>query len=97
VRLRILCVGVDPRLLKSRQMILASRGYDASTATSLNVDTKLAAGTFDLVILSAMLSDEEKSRVESILPPETKVISLTTLVHPDDLFELVTRAIGFRR
>jgi DNA-binding response OmpR family regulator len=77
-------------------MILASRGYNASTATSRDVDAKLAAGTFDLVILSVMLGEEEKQRVRGILPSGTKVLSLTALVHPDELFDMITSAVGGR-
>jgi hypothetical protein len=76
-------------------MLLESRGYNASVATSLDFDATLAAGTFDLVILSAMLSEGEKTQVTGILPPETKTLSLTYLVQPAGLFEMVTRPIRF--
>jgi DNA-binding response OmpR family regulator len=92
--IRILCIGVDPRLLKSRQMLLASRGYNATTATPLDAEETLAATRFDLVILSAMLSEDQKRRVRGILPPETKILSLTYLVQPDDLFEMVRNSAG---
>jgi DNA-binding response OmpR family regulator len=97
MRQRILCVGTDTGLLKGRQMLLEFRRYDASTATPFDVDKKLAAGTFDLVILSVTLGELEKQRIERALPPETKVLSLTYLVQPDELLEMVTRAIGFRK
>jgi DNA-binding response OmpR family regulator len=96
MRLRILCVDVDPRLLKNRQMLLGFRGYDASTATPFDVDAKLAGDEFDLVIVSAMLGEEEKQRIQRILPPETKMLPLTRLLEPDELLDMVTRAVGVR-
>jgi DNA-binding response OmpR family regulator len=94
MRLRILCVGADARLLRTRKMLLASRGYNTSSATPLDVDAKIAEAEFDLVILSVSLGGEEKSRVVSILPPGTRVLPLNYLVQPDELFEMITRAIG---
>jgi len=59
---RILTVGIDVDLLSTRQAVLTSRGYDSLIATPGDVDEKLQSGKFDLVILSVMLSQEEKRR-----------------------------------
>jgi DNA-binding response OmpR family regulator len=93
---RILSVGVDPRLLKTRQMLLASRGYDVSTATPSNVDDKLSGRTFDLVILSVMLGEQEQNRIIDRLPPETKSLPLRHFVRPEELFDMVAMAVGPR-
>jgi DNA-binding response OmpR family regulator len=60
---RILAVGTDVKLLETRHALLASCGYDPMTATPENVDEKLQAGGFDLVILSVMLSEEAQGRI----------------------------------
>jgi DNA-binding response OmpR family regulator len=57
---RILTVGTDVDLLTTRQAVLTSRGYESLIATPEDVDEKLQSGKFDLVILSVMLSQEEK-------------------------------------
>ena len=60
MRYRVLIVGIDVDLLEIRQVLLNSWGYDSLIATPEEVDEKLLSGRFDLVILSLMLSQEEK-------------------------------------
>jgi DNA-binding response OmpR family regulator len=91
---RVLSVGVDSTLLRSRQALLTSRGYDCTTATPHDIDEALATGRFDLVILSVMLGDEQKNRIQAKLPSGTKVLSLQYLVWPDELFQEVGSALG---
>jgi hypothetical protein len=86
---RILSVGTDVRLLETRHALLASRGYDPVTATPEDVDEKLHAGSFDLVILSVMLSEEEQGRIQNKLPPGTRLLTLQTLVWPGELLRMV--------
>jgi hypothetical protein len=45
---RVLSVGIDEGLLKTRQVLLASRGYDSQIGTPEDVNEKLSSGTFDL-------------------------------------------------
>jgi DNA-binding response OmpR family regulator len=91
---RILSVGTDPGLLKSRQAVLASQGYDSAIATPEDVDEKLRSGTFDLVILSVMLSEEETRRIQASLPAGTRPLVLDKFVWPKDLLHLVAEALG---
>jgi CheY-like chemotaxis protein len=90
---RVLTVGIDPSHLMTRQALLSSRGYDTHVATPHEVEEKSYPGRFDLVILSVMLSQEEKHRVRSKLPAETKVVALTSLVMPDELLRIVAEAL----
>jgi hypothetical protein len=83
---RILSVGTDPGLLKSRQAVLASQPED--------VDETLRSGTFDLVILSMMLSEEETRRIQASLPAGTRPLVLDKFVWPKDLLHLVAEALG---
>jgi hypothetical protein len=73
---RILTVGIDLNLLETRQAVLTSRGYDSLIATPGDIDEKLQSGRFDLVILSVMLSPEEKRRIQSKLPAGTRALVL---------------------
>jgi DNA-binding response OmpR family regulator len=91
---RILSVGTDPGLLKTRQALLASRGYDSVIATPADVDENLHSHTFDLVILSAMLSHEATRRIQDKLPAGTRPLVLETLVLPEELLRLVAEALG---
>ena len=87
-------MGLDGRLLTTRQALLASRGYDSVIATSEDVDEKLHLDRFDLVILSAMLSQKEKDRIRAKLPGGTRPLVLETLVMPEELLRMVAEVFG---
>jgi DNA-binding response OmpR family regulator len=91
---RVLTVGTDVDLLATRQALLVSRGYDSLIATPEDVDEKLQSGKFDLVILSAMLSREDKSQIQAKLPAGTRPLALEALVWPDELLRIVAEALG---
>jgi DNA-binding response OmpR family regulator len=93
MRYRILTVGKDVGLLTTRQALLTSRGYDSVIAMPEDVDEKLQSGGFDLVIVSVMLSAEEKRRIQNELPAGTRLLVLTTLVFPDELLRMVAEAL----
>jgi DNA-binding response OmpR family regulator len=90
---RVLTVGIDVDLLSTRQALLRSRGYDSLIATPADVDEKLQSGKFDLVILSVMLSPEEKYHIQEKLPAGTRPLLLETLVWPKDLLRMVAEAL----
>jgi DNA-binding response OmpR family regulator len=94
MRYRVLTVGIDVDLLTVRQALLASRGYDSLIATPEDVDEKLHSGRFDLVILSVMLSQEEKRHIQAKLPTGTRPLVLETLVWPDELLRMIAEALG---
>jgi len=91
---RVLSVGTDPSLLTTRQALLASEGYESLIATPEDVDEKLHSGRFDLVILSAMLSQEEKLHIQAKLPAGTRPLVLETFVWPNELLRMVAEALG---
>jgi DNA-binding response OmpR family regulator len=74
--------------------VLTSRGYESLIATPEDVDEKLQSGRFDLVILSVMLSQEEKRRIQAKLPAGTRALVLESLVWPNELLRMVTEALG---
>ena len=76
-----------------RQVLLTSWGYDSLIATPEDVDEKLHSGRFDLVILSVMLSQEEKRQIQAKLPAGTRQLVLKTFVWPDELMSMVAEAL----
>ncbi len=97
MRHRILTVGIDVGLLMTRQAVLVSRGYESLIATPRDVDEKLQSGKFDLVVLSVMLSLEDKLHIQAKLPPGTLTLVLESLVWPSDLLRLVDEALGKKK
>jgi DNA-binding response OmpR family regulator len=91
---RVLSVGIDVGLLTTRQALLASQGYDSEITTPTDIDEKLRSGTFDLVILSVMLSQEDKRLIQTKLPAGTRVLVLESLVWPEELLRMVAGALG---
>jgi DNA-binding response OmpR family regulator len=75
-------------------VLLNSWGYDSLIATPEDVDEKLQSGRFNLVILSLMLGQEEKRRIQAELPADTRPLVLKTLVWPDELRRKVAEALG---
>lgn len=94
MRYRVLTVGTDVGLLTTRQALLVSRGYDSLIATPEDLDEKLRSAKFDLVILSAMLSQGEKGHILAKLPAGTRPLVLETLVWPNELLRMVAETLG---
>ncbi len=60
---RLLCVGKDPALLRTRCAVLHQSGYDAQSANVAELEILLLTEKFDLIIVSAFLADWEKGRI----------------------------------
>ena len=56
---KVLCAGPDLWLLKTRCAILARNGYDASAANLAETAVLLRTAKYDLIIISAGLTDSE--------------------------------------
>jgi hypothetical protein len=87
---RILCIGADESLLRTRCAVLAQNGYDAvcslfSGAEGIILGTK----RFDLIVVSAFLSDQEKAEVLAIVAGKTPTIVLEGLTLATELLTLV--------
>ena len=93
MRYRVLSVGADLSHLATRKALLDSRGHDSVSATIHDFDEKLHSGKFDLVILSVMLSGEEKRHIQAKLPAGTRPLVLETLVWPEELLGMVAGAL----
>jgi hypothetical protein len=70
------------------------RGYESLIATPEDVDEKLQSGKFDLVILSVMLSHEQKRVIQGKLPPGARALVLESWVRPNELLRVVAEALG---
>ena len=60
---RLLCVGKDLHLLRTRCAVLCQSGYDAQSATASEAELLLKTEQFDLIIVSAFLDEREKDRI----------------------------------
>jgi hypothetical protein len=60
---RLLCVGTGVDHLQTRCAVLGSAGYDAKSAALLEAEILLRTEEFDLVIVSAWLSEWEKGKI----------------------------------
>jgi hypothetical protein len=62
---RLLCVGPDSGLLATRCAVLRYSGYEVQAATLEEAETFLRAELYDLVIISALLTEREEARILS--------------------------------
>jgi hypothetical protein len=60
---RLLCAGNDPEVLHSRCAVFRHAGYEAQAATAPEVEILLRTEEFDLIIVSARLSESERGRI----------------------------------
>jgi DNA-binding response OmpR family regulator len=92
---QILCVGNELDLLELRCSILEQAGYACDAARLNEADTLLKSGRFDLVIVSARVSEHEKRHVTS-LAQTTPLLFLDGVTFPRDLLKDVSDLIGSR-
>ncbi len=89
---RILCVGKDSGLLRSRSAILENAGYEIETVMYTDAESLLMTAAFDLVILSAILGDEEKNHIASIVGWE-RILTLPKLIFASELLAQVAERL----
>lgn len=90
---RILCIGKDPGLLRSRCAVLAHGGYDAQAVMFADADRLLREGSFDLVILSAILNDEERRQISAHVGDPARILILKKLIFASELLAEVERRL----
>jgi hypothetical protein len=89
---RLLCVGTELDSLQTRCAVLNHSGYDAKSATVREAEILLGTELFDLVIVSALLSQEEKGSVISAAG-ETPTLVLEGVTFPRELLAKVERLL----
>jgi hypothetical protein len=90
---RLLCVGKELDSLQTRCAVLNHSGYDAKSATVREAEILLRTEEFDLVIVSAFLSQEEKSSVISAAG-EMPILVLDGVTFPQELLAKVERLLS---
>ena len=89
---RLLCVGKELDFLKIRCAVLKQSGYDSKSATVPEAGILLRTEEFDLVIVSAFLSQGERDRVISAAG-DTPVLVLDGLTFAEELLAEVERLL----
>jgi DNA-binding response OmpR family regulator len=93
---RLLCVGNDPELLQTRCAVLNHAGYNTQAVVLEEAESLMRMSEFDLAVVSAWLSDEEKGRILSAAG-ETPILVLTGLTLAKDLLANVERMLRARQ
>jgi hypothetical protein len=91
---RILCIGKDSGLLRSRCAVLAHGGYDAQYVMYPDAERLLTRESFNLIILSAILSQEEKDLIWTIVGDTPPILTLKKLVFASELLKDVEQRVG---
>lgn len=82
---RILCIGKDSGLLRSRCAVLAHAGYDAQAVMFAEAEGLLQSAEFDLIILSAILSSEERDHISAFIGGTIPILALKKLTFASEL------------
>jgi hypothetical protein len=91
-RAQILCVGDEVNLLRLRCAVLDQQGYRSQAATVKEAIDLLRTLAFDLVILSAGLSDDDRNRL-LFAAGKTSTLGLRGLIFPQDLIREVEKRL----
>ena len=91
---RILCIGKDSGLLRSRCAVLAHAGYDARYVMYPEAEYLLTHEPFDLIILSAILTEEEKDFIRTVIGDTLPILTLKKLVFASELLRDVEQGLG---
>ena len=82
---RILCIGKDSGLLRSRCAVLTHAGYHAEAVMFAEAESLLRAEEFDLIILSAILSSEEREHISAFIGGTIPILTLKKLTFASEL------------
>jgi hypothetical protein len=88
---RILCIGADESLLRARCAVLARNRHKAVCGMFSDAEGILRSERFDLIVVSAFLSAQEKAEVLAIIDGKTPTIMLEGLTLAIELMTLVDR------
>jgi DNA-binding response OmpR family regulator len=78
---------------ESRCSVLVYFGYNAVAATLQEARSMLRSQAFDLIILSATLSDEEKSRIATAAGKKARLLQLSAMTKPPALLTDVAQRL----
>ena len=82
---RILCIGKDSGLLRSRCAVLTHAGYHAEAVMFAEAESLLQTEGFDLIILSAILTNEERESISAFIGDRVPILVLKKLTFASEL------------
>jgi hypothetical protein len=85
---RLLCVGKDLALLRTRCAVLSQSGYDAQSASVPEAQILLRTEEFDLIMVSAFLDEWEKGCILSAAGNMPTLVLRGLILAPDLLVEV---------
>src|SRR5580698_2931342 len=91
---RILCIGKDSGLLRSRCAVLKHAGYDAQAVIFGEAESLLRTADFDLLVLSAILRDEEKDHIAMLVGGPSLILALPKLIFASELLLEVKKRLS---
>jgi hypothetical protein len=77
---RILCIGKDSGILRSRCAILKDAGYQAEAVFFAAADNLLQRESFDLLVLSVILTEQEREHIATIAAGATPILQVTKTI-----------------
>jgi CheY-like chemotaxis protein len=89
---RILCVENDA-VLESRCAVLELSGYDTSAASVQAAEFLLSNQEFDLIVLSANLSEKERQWIVAGAGSSTRILALNGFTLPSELISMVAEQL----
>jgi hypothetical protein len=89
---RLLCLGKEQDSLQTRCAVLSHSGYDTKSATVAEGELLLRTEKFDLIIVSAFLSNEEKDCV-ILAAGDTPALVLEGFTFAEELLAQVARIL----
>jgi hypothetical protein len=90
----ILCIGKDSGLLRSRCAVLTHAGYDAQAVMLAEAESLLRTAEFDLIILSAILSGEERDHISAFIGGTVPILALKKLTFASELLAEVEQRLS---
>ena len=88
-KVRILCVGNDADLLRTRCAVLERSGYDARPSLYPDALDLLRKEQFDLAIVSFFLDEQAKVYIRELVGGRTPIITLEGLTLAPELLSLI--------
>jgi hypothetical protein len=88
---RLLCVGKDIDLLRTRCAVLHQSGYFAESATVQEAEILLRTEEFDLIVVSAFLDEGEKDRILAAAGKTHTLVLRGLVLAPELLVEVERR------
>jgi DNA-binding response OmpR family regulator len=90
---RILCIGKDSGLLRSRCAVLTQAGYHAHAVMFAEAESLLRTADFDLIILSAILTGEERDQISAFIGDRVPILTLKKLIFATELLAEIERRL----